>query len=74
MLGSFSQYRGGIALPPKMSCYECCVLHQHYCTECPSRFVRVSGEAPLGWKVEHGTVVKDPDAWNGPELADAARA
>ena len=40
----------------------------------PSRFVCVSGEAPKGWKVEHGAVVKDPDAWNGPELTDAARA
>jgi len=27
-------------------------VHHHYATERPSRFVRVRGEAPLGWRVE----------------------
>ncbi len=43
--------------------------------ECPSRFVRVRGEVPPGWKVDSpGRAAKDESAWNGPELTDAARA
>jgi hypothetical protein len=50
-------------------------MQHHYATECPSRFVRVRGEAPPGWRVDTpGWAVKDDTAWNGPELPDAARA
>ena len=36
---------------------------------------RVRGEAPPGWTISGpGAVVKDPAAWNGPDLTAAARA
>ena len=75
LLGSYTPYRG-LSLPQNLTCFECNALREHYANECPARFVRVRGEAPPGWKVERGSgaVVKDPDAWNGPELTDAARA
>ena len=42
----------------------------------PGQVRTVQGKAPLGWTVERGSgaEVKDPDAWNSPELMDAARA
>ncbi len=62
-------------LPPNLTCFECGAFRQHYGAECPARFVRVRGEAPPGWKMDQlGAVVKDPAAWNGPDLTDAARA
>jgi hypothetical protein len=74
MLGSFSPYRA-LALPASLTCYECGALQQHYGNECPTRFVRVRGEAPPGWKIgPGGSVTKDPAAWNGSDLTDAARA
>ncbi len=74
LLGSFSPYRG-VAFPQELRCFECGAAQQHYAAECPARFARVRGEPPPGWKMDHlGTVVKDPAAWNGPELTDAARA
>jgi hypothetical protein len=74
MLGSFSPYRA-LAMPPSLTCYECGAMQQHYGNECPTRFVRVRGEAPPGWKIgPGGSVTKDPAAWNGSELTDAARA
>ena len=75
LLGSYTPYRG-FSLPQSLTCFECNAWREHYANECPARFVRVRGEAPPGWKVERGSgaVVKDQDAWNGPELKDAARA
>ena len=74
LLGSFSPYRG-VPFPPDLRCYECGALQQHYAAECPARFARVRGEPPPGWMTDQsGAVVKDPAAWNGPDLTDAARA
>ncbi len=74
MLGSFSQYRSS-SLPRELTCFECQAVQHHYATKCPSRFVRVRGEAPPGWRVDTpGRAVKDDAAWNGQELTDAARA
>jgi len=74
MLGSFSPYRSS-ALPSTLSCFECQAVQHHYATECPSRFVRVRGEAPPGWRVEGpGRAARDDAAWNGAELTDVARA
>ena len=76
LLGSYTPYRG-FSLPQNLTrtCFEYNAWREHYANECPVWFVRVLGEAPPGWKVERGSgaVVKDPDAWNGPELKDAAR-
>ncbi len=70
LLGSFSPYRG-VPFPPDLRCYECGALQQHYAAECPT----VRGEQPPGWMMDQmGAVVKDPAAWNGPDLTDAARA
>jgi hypothetical protein len=74
MLGSFSPYRT-TPLLATLNCYECGAQQTHFGTECPTRFVRVRGEAPPGWKIgPTGAVTKDPAAWNGSELTDAARA
>jgi len=74
MLGSFSPYRT-TPLPATLNCYECGAQQMHFGTECPTRFARVRGEAPPGWKIgPTGAVTKDPAAWNGSELTDAARA
>ena len=74
MLGSFSPYRSS-PYPRELTCFECQAVQHHYATECPSRFVRVRGEAPPGWRVDTpGRAVKDDAAWNGQELTDAARA
>ena len=74
LLGSFSPYRSS-ALPATLLCFECQAVQHHYATECPSRFVRVRGEAPPGWRVDGpGRAAKDDAAWNGAELTDAARA
>ena len=74
LLGSFSPYRG-MSLPPDLTCYECHAPVHHYGAECPTRFVRVRGEAPPGWRIGAGGIVeKNPAAWNGTELTDAARA
>ena len=74
LLGSFSPYRG-LAFPSNLTCFECGALQHHYAAECPSRFVRVRGEPPPGWKVDAlGAVVKDHAAWNGPDLTDVTRA
>ena len=69
------RYYSGLSLQQNLTYFECNAWREHYANECPARFVRVRGEAPPGWKVERGSgaVVKDPDAWNGPELIDAAR-
>ena len=72
MLGGFSPYRGG-RFPQGMSCFECGAIEVHYAHECPSRFVRVRGEPPPGWKITSSGVVKDPEAWNGGELTENAR-
>jgi hypothetical protein len=74
MLGSFSPYRAS-PYPRELTCFECQAVQHHYATECPSRFVRVRGEAPPGWKGgSPGRAAKDESAWNGSELTDAARA
>ncbi len=74
LLGTYSPYRG-LSFPANMSCFECGAFREHYATECPARFVRVRGEAPPGWRVDHlGAVVKDSAAWNGKDLTDAERA
>jgi hypothetical protein len=74
LLGSFSPYLG-VSFLPELQCFECGAHRQHYAAECPARFARVRGEPQQGWKMDHlGTAVKDPAAWNGPELTDAARA
>ena len=74
MLGSFSPYRSS-PYPRELTCFECQAVQHHYATECPSRFVRVRGKAPPGWKVDSpGRAAKDESAWNGSELTDAARA
>jgi hypothetical protein len=74
MLGSYSPYRA-MPLPHDLTCFECHAVRQHYGGECPTRFARVRGEAPPGWKIDGpGVVSKDPAAWNGTELTDAARA
>jgi hypothetical protein len=74
MLGSFSPYRSS-PYPRALTCFECQAVQHHYATECPSRFVRIRGEAPPGWKVDSpGRAAKDESAWNGSELTDAARA
>jgi len=62
-------------MPPDLTCFECNATASHYGAECPTRFARVRGEAPPGWKIDGpGAVSKNPAAWNGPELTDAARA
>jgi hypothetical protein len=74
LLGSFSPYRA-FPLPQNLVCFECGAPQQHFGNECPSRFARVRGEAPPGWKIgPAGAVAKDPAAWNGSDLSDAARA
>ena len=77
LLCSFTPY-SGLSLPQNLTCFECNAVREHYANECPAslRFVLIRWEAPPGWKVERCScaVVKDPDAWNGPELTDAARA
>jgi hypothetical protein len=74
ILGPFSPCRAS-PYPRELTCFECQAVQRHYATECPSRFVRVRGEAPPGWKVDSpGRAAKDESAWNGPELTDAARA
>jgi hypothetical protein len=74
MLGSFSPYRG-MPIPQSLQCFECKAMASHYGNECPARFARVRGEAPPGWMISGpGTVVRDPAAWNGPDLTAAARA
>ena len=66
LLGSFSPYRG-VLLPHDLTCF--------VGSECPTRFARVRGEAPPGWKIDSpGVVTKNPSAWNGSDLTDAARA
>ena len=73
LLGSFSPYRAS-PLPQTLGCYECGAVQQHFGNECPSRFARVRGEAPPGWKIgPAGAVSKDPAAWTGSDLTDAAR-
>ena len=74
LLGSYSPYRN-VALPPDLTCFECRATNHHFGGECPTRFARVRGEAPPGWKIDGpGAVSKNPAAWNGAELTDAARA
>ena len=74
LLGAYSPYRG-ISLPPELTCFECNAAVHHFGNECPTRFARVRGEAPPGWKIDGpGAVSKNPAAWTGPELTDAARA
>jgi hypothetical protein len=74
MLGSCSPYRAS-PYPRELTCFECQAVKHHYATECPSRFVRVRGEAPPGWRVDSpGRAAKDESAWNGQELTDATRA
>ena len=77
MIGSFLPYRG-VSPPPTISCYECqCgVLQQHYSSECPTRFVRVRGEAPpKSISTAQSSRTRMPGfPWNGPELTDATRA
>ena len=67
-LGSWSPYRNG---RPPDSCFECGAAQGHFAHECPKRFVRVRGRAPLGW-LQDGS--KDPAQWDGTELTAAARA
>ena len=74
LLGSYSPYRG-MALPNDLTCFECHAAVHHFGAECPTRFARVRGEVPPGWKIDGpGAVSKNPAAWNGTELTDAARA
>ena len=74
ILGSYSPYRN-VQLPPDLTCFECRTTNHHFGGECPTRFARVRGEAPPGWKIDGpGVVSKTPAAWNGSELTDAARA
>jgi hypothetical protein len=42
--------------------------------ECPSRFVRVLGEAPPGWAVDGRGATKNPAQREGEELTAEARA
>ena len=74
LLGSFSPYRG-VSLLHDLTCFECNAASHHFGSECPTRFARVRGEAPPGWKIDSpGAVTKNPSAWNGSDLTDAARA
>ena len=77
LLGFFLPYQlGGLKFPQNLVCYECSTARQHYAAECPARLVRVRGEPTQGWRMDGvwWRRSKDPSAWHGAELTDAARA
>ena len=70
MLGFWPPYRDrGGRLPG--SCRECGARPPHFAHECPKRFARERKQAPPG-RSQDGS--KDPEPWDGSELAAAARA
>ena len=71
LLGSRSPYRS-VRVPD--TCYECNALNDHFAHECPSRFLRVRGELPPGWRRDGSAVLRDASKWIGQDLTDAARA
>ena len=71
MLGSYTPYQD---LRTPESCHECGLPRAHFAMECPSRFVRVLGEAPPGWAVDGRGATKNPAQWEGDELSAEARA
>jgi hypothetical protein len=71
MLGSFSPFR---TLRVPETCYECNASNDHFAHECPTRFMRVRGDVPPGWKREGSAIVRDASKWVGQDLTEAARA
>jgi hypothetical protein len=71
LLGSFSPYR---SVRPPETCYECGAAHDHFAHECPTRFLRVRGELPPGWRRDGPAVIRDSAKWIGQDLSDGTRA
>jgi hypothetical protein len=71
MLGKYSPYR---EIRTPAVCFECNAANAHFGNECPQRFSRVRGEVPPGWVLDRGNAVRNPAAWNGPDLTTDARA
>ena len=71
LLGSFSPYR---SIRPPETCYECGATNDHFAHECPTRFLRVRGELPPGWRREGPIVIRDTTKWIGQDLSEATRA
>jgi hypothetical protein len=64
-------------MKPLGACFECNRNDGHFALECPTKFARVKGDVPPGWRIDGpGQVSKNPAEWNAAqtELTDAARA